>query len=250
MAKQSAGLTYQVADKIQLRIISNEFSPGSFLPSERELQAEYQVSRNVIREAIRLLEARGLITTTSRQGNVVTIDSNSSLNEAMRLACYRSDVYVEDILRSRLILEPSIVELASLHASSTQIRELLSLSAAFKNMTIDPTQADDVENRQHWLDNDRRFHLLLAESSQNPVLPILIEITVGLLWHQSNLITLSLSIEHHHKVSHQHEAIALAVADRDPAQARSAMLQHLEYTAAYLPRLRERLLDLGVAVTP
>ncbi|MDZ4763233.1 MAG: FadR/GntR family transcriptional regulator [Chloroflexota bacterium] len=249
-AKRSEGLTNQVADNMQFRIISHEFSPGSFLPSERELQAEYQVSRTVIREAIRLLVARGLITTNSRQGNVVNTDNNASLSEAMRLAFYRSNVYVEDILSTRLILEPSIVELAAQHASATQIRDLLSLSDAFKNITVDPAQSNYVENRQRWLENDRRFHILLAEASQNPVLPILIEVTVGLLWHQSSLITLSLSIEHHQIVSRQHEAIALAVQERHPAQARSAMLAHLEYTGSYLPRLRERLLDLGVDVNP
>ena len=56
------------------RIVSEEFPPGTLLPSERELQDDYQVSRAVVREAIKLLASRKLVVISRGQGAVVASD--------------------------------------------------------------------------------------------------------------------------------------------------------------------------------
>jgi len=129
-------LSTKVADSMTQRIIDNEFSPGNFLPSERVLQDEYQVSRTVIREAIKLLDARGLVTTSSRQGNVVNPDLTGPLTDTMRIAFFRSQVYVEDVLEIRMMLEPLIARRAAENATSSQIRRLLAIAKAFEAIPI------------------------------------------------------------------------------------------------------------------
>ena len=102
----------QVAHSILERIMSNQYLPGTFLPSERELQEEYQVSRTMIREAIKQLSARGLLITTPRQGTLINPDFVGPATDSVFLAFYRSGVYMEDIWETRFLLEPHIAELA------------------------------------------------------------------------------------------------------------------------------------------
>ena len=73
MGKQSNGLPHRVAQDLMRRIMNEEFKQGTVLPTERELQKQYQVSRPVVREAIKWLDARGVISTNTSQGAVVTI---------------------------------------------------------------------------------------------------------------------------------------------------------------------------------
>jgi len=243
--KRADILSNQVAEAMLQRILSEEFSPGSFLPSERELQEEYQVSRTVIREAIKLLGARGLITTNSRQGTIVNPDLTEPVTSAMLLALRRSRTYVEDLVNTRILLEPPMAALAAQHATVGQVRELLTLSETFTHIQVDPQQPDYEENRRAWLNNDQRFHSVLAEATQNPVLPILVEVVHGLLWHQSALIKHTVTIEHHNIVIHQHVAIAKAIAERDAEAARLAMIEHLEYGRQYLSGILNQLVSMG-----
>ncbi len=58
MAKRASALPARVANALLQRIISEEFPAGAPLPTERELQEQYQVSRPVVREAIKWLDSR------------------------------------------------------------------------------------------------------------------------------------------------------------------------------------------------
>ena len=243
ITRQATGLPNQVAGAILRRIMTDEFSPGSFLPSERELQEEYQVSRTVVREAIKHLEARGLITINSRQGTIVNPDFTGPVTDAMLIALQRSRTYVEDMVNTRILIEPEIAALAARNATPVQIRELITLSDNFRKIPIDPEEPDYEENRRAWLSNDQRFHIALAEATNNPVLPVLVEVVHGLLWHQSLLIKQTVAPEHHKIVIHHHDAIARAVANHDEEDARLAMIEHLEYGRQYLSEILNRLLD-------
>jgi len=88
-----------------------------------------------------------------------------------------------------------------------------------------PVQA---ANRSY--DLNAQFHTMLAQASQNPVLEILITILVGIIWRQQNTVDLGQSTEQHAWTAQQHEAIVRAIAARDPAQARDAMIEHLATT--------------------
>ncbi len=244
MTKRSVSLPVKIAEDMLHRIISEEYQPGRFLPSERELQEEYQVSRTVVREAIKLLAARGVISINSRQGAVVNPDLISPITNALLLACLRSRAYIEDVLAIRQLLEPQIAMLAAQSATAAQIRDLKNL---VQNLEI--TLFSDDEDQQNkaaesWMMQDTRFHILLAEATQNPVMAILIEVIVGLLWRQSSMIKRTLYPDHRAKVIQQHAAIAEAVAAKDPERAHQTMVEHLNYTKLYIASQKDSLLNL------
>lgn len=241
MVRRASALPVQVAQSLLQRIIAEEFPAGTVLPSERELQDHYGVSRPVVREAIKLLAARGLIATGSGQGAVVASDMTSPARDALVLAFFRAHACAEDILDTRALLEPEIAALAAQQATALQIRRLNSVARAFDAAELDGGEDARAKLLERWPATDARFHVLLAESSQNPVLAILIEVIVGILWQQRRIGRQYPPDTERHRAQAQHRAIAEAVAARDPEAARRAMIEHLASTRAALSQMRDAL---------
>jgi len=83
MAKKNGTLSNQVAQDILKLVVSEEFAPGTLLPSERELQERYSVSRTVIREATQQLTARGILMQDANAGTVISSDFTAPAMEAV-----------------------------------------------------------------------------------------------------------------------------------------------------------------------
>jgi DNA-binding FadR family transcriptional regulator len=227
MARRSSALPEKLAQDLMRLILSGEFDDSNILPSERILQDSYGVSRTVVREALKLLAARGLVTTGTGQGAVVSKNMTTPAIDALLLAFHRAHVRIEDLLDARLLIEPEVAALAAQHATPLQIRRLHELSRAMADLALSdqPVRAASLS-----YDVNAQFHTLLAQTSQNPVMEILISIIVGIIWRQQNTIDLQQPPERHARTAQQHETIAQAVAMRDPDGARRAMIEHLEST--------------------
>lgn len=241
MVKRANALPVQVAQDLLQRIIAEEFPPGTVLPSERELQERYSVSRTVVREAIKLLAARGLIATSSGQGAIVASDLTSPARDALVLAFFRTHACAEDILNTRMLLEPEIAALAARQATPLQIRRLTSIAQAPDIAPGDGGEEARIKAGERWSATDARFHILLAEASQNPVLAVFIEVIVGILWRQRRSGQHYLPDDQRKQAQHQHRTVADAVAARDPDAARQAMAAHLVATRAALSQLPDGL---------
>lgn len=224
MARRSSALPEKIAQDLMQRILADEFGESSMLPSERALQDTYGVSRTVIREALKLLAARGLVTTGSGQGAVVANNVTTPAIDALVLAFHRSHARLEDLLSARIMLEPEVAALAAQHATPLQIRRLDELRQAMADLAH---MDQPVRAASHSNDINSQFHTLIAQASQNPVLATLIEILVGIVWRQQRAIDMQQPAEHHAETAQQHDAIVRAIAAHDPEQARQAMREHL-----------------------
>ncbi len=228
VTKQPQALPTQIAQQLLQRIISGEFAPGTLIPSERELQAEYQVSRAVIREAIKLLESRKLISTSRGQGAVVASSVTEPVMDALLLAFYQSQIRTEDLFTIRILLEPQGAALAAQHATLPQIRRLTELAKQFEAVTMLGDEAAIAEDLQKWGKIDREFHQLIAEASQNAVFSILITVLIGIVWNSISAKVSTPSADRFTFAAAQHQAIARAIAERDAAGAEQAMREHVE----------------------
>ncbi len=238
MQPRRSVLSSTVARELLQAIIAGEYPAGMPLPSERELQERFGVSRPVVREALKSLASRGLVTTSPGQSAIVTSNLTGAAADALLLAFHRSNVSPADLLDVRELLEPPIAAMAAEHATPVQIRRLRALSRRL----ADEWQADGA-NRPAPGDNDlnpdAQLHILLAEASQNPVLPILIDTIVGILWRQHSGVPIT--PEQRALAIRQHEALIEAVAARDPAGARAIMTEHLQSTRAHITNLEANL---------
>lgn len=209
-------LSYIVAEKLGKQILSGDYEPESLLPGEIELAERLSVSRTVIREAIKMLAAKGMLLPRPRIGTRVTPMQNWNLldndllnwwidsGEFSKVGHYFSHV--------RLAIEPHACYLAALNATEEQKQ---SLSFLAKEMQLLDTDFD----RKHWLDIDTQFHYIIYQASGNPFFASFGSLFLSVYKKYFDLIVGNETVqpETHHK-------IVQAVIDGDGNQARDHCL--------------------------
>jgi GntR family transcriptional repressor for pyruvate dehydrogenase complex len=227
MGRRSSALPEKIAQDLMERILKDEFAGTNILPSERVLQDSYGVSRTVIREALKLLAARGLITTGTGQGAIIGQNLTAPAIDALLLAFHRTQARIEDVLNTRIMIEPEIARLAAQYATPLQIRRLYDLSVAMAELA-QVTQVEQAAQRSN--DINAQFHTTLAQASQNPVLEILISILVGIVWRQQSTVDLERPLNQYIETAAEHREIVRAVEQRDADRAHRLMYEHLDIT--------------------
>ncbi|WP_240665886.1 FadR/GntR family transcriptional regulator [Agromyces sp. LHK192] len=154
-----------VLEHIEARLIAGDLAPGDRLPGERALSTDLGVGRSSVREALRVLEAMGLIRTATgsgpNAGAIIIAMPGGAMSSLMRLQVAARGFPVRDIVRTRLTLEASVVgELAD----AAPARDL-----ADADRLLDAMDDDDLTPAE-FLALDAQFHLALAEASGNQVI--------------------------------------------------------------------------------
>lgn len=144
-----------VVDVLCARLASGVYPQGSRLPSERQLAASMQVARNTLREALDILEQKGLILRRAGAGSFV-VDPDRSDN-ALPVVASSGPLHLH-VMRG--ILEPEIARLAILNMSLARIEALTRITEAL-GRTTDPAQFARLEED---------FQQKLAEGTGNPLL--------------------------------------------------------------------------------
>ena len=182
--KRPEKLSKQVADRIQGLILASELNPGDRLPAERDLCEQFAVSRTVIREAISILEAKGLLASQGGSGNYVRAIQGEDVSNSigMYISTQSDSFSLENLMELRRVLELQIVRLAAERATPQAIEDLESILAAMC-ATINDTKV--------FAKNDLEFHVALARASQNRLFSILLEpltdVLLQLIYVGSNL---------------------------------------------------------------
>jgi GntR family transcriptional regulator, transcriptional repressor for pyruvate dehydrogenase complex len=220
---QNQSLSRQIADKIQLMVTNGELASGDRLPSERQLAEQLQVSRNVIREAMVLLEERGVVSVQVGSGVYITDTSTHTVGRSVSLYVQRTQVSIAQLFEIRWILE---VENARLSAMNATPEEIAALEETITDMEA---HMDDLEK---FTTADMRFHHLLASATQNPLLPVLLNTISDLLHEQARIA--SASQESRENALKHHRNIFRAVRSKSGLLAHGAMAQHLTSGWEYL----------------
>ncbi len=167
----------QVAEAIKQWVMDNGWQPGDRLPSEGELITRFGMAKGTIREAMRILEAQGLVKSRTGPGGGVFIHQVSEERATALLAnyFYFQQLSIDDIYQIREALEP---ELAASLAGKLTEAQLASLESV---MTQYATPARNVEEERAHHIASLRFHAVLAEMSGNALLRFLIRFTANML---------------------------------------------------------------------
>ena len=171
--KRQERLSVRAADQLAQMILDHTLPAGSRLPPERRLAESLGVSRTVVREAIRLLEARRLIEARPGAGAVVRGFSSDAVSDSIGLLLgdRHAGVSFEDVQAVRSVLEIATVRLAAENATND---DLACISDALDRMVAAAT----VEAH---LDADRDFHLAIAMATHNKVFVLLIEALIDIM---------------------------------------------------------------------
>lgn len=216
----------RVVEKVLELISSGAWKPGFRLPPERELSEAFGVSRTVVREAVKALEARGVLESTTGSGvSVRQVDFNmvsQSLQTYMQLT--NLDDFEIRLNEVRRVLE---VEMVALAASRIMPEQTAQLRQICKQMR----QAGNTAKQMAEL--DFRLHVTLAEATQNELFKVLLAPLIGQLREQI-ILTWEDFPRPVNLVFDQHEAIVAAVENGDAEAARKAMTKHLAFSREVL----------------
>ena len=212
----------RVVERVE-SLVFDELEPGQALPSEGELAQHLGVSRLTVREGMRQLSARGLIEVHNGRRPVVASPNGKGVGDFFRNAIRRDPRALLDLLEVRQALEVHIAVLAARNASRASV---LAMQAAIDGMRRNMEVPEDFNEA------DIQFHELLAASTGNQMLSILIEEL-----SDSQRSSRVQSFAGHERrgrrldeVLEQHALILDCVERRDESGAAAAMRRHLRST--------------------
>ncbi len=215
--KQS--LLGEAVNAMQKGILAGDYETDGFLPSEGTLADQLAVSRTVIREAMRVLESRGLVEISQGRRPRVRAGDAGAVSATLDVFIQQSDHNLLDLVEVRRALECEAVRLAAKRAKQEQIEEMENAIDALREPNI---------NVNKMIDLDIRFHELLAESTGNVLFKVLLAPLTELL-KESHRKTLKVSGIKASITSH--EKVLNAIKRHSPADARKAMNKKLDATA-------------------
>jgi GntR family transcriptional repressor for pyruvate dehydrogenase complex len=222
-------LSDSITEQIEQLIVEGKLTPGDVLPSERDLAKQLGVSRPSLREALLVLESRGLVQARRGGGFGVTDVTGPTITDPLVHLLQRHPSTIDDVLELRHGLECVAAYFAAIRATDADAKRLREMSAAMKRRRAGRDPLEDA-------DLDADFHMAIAEASHNVALVHVMRGIFNLmrsnmmrsrevLYRQAGNILL---------LDEQHAGIVKAIVARDHDAARAAANLHLSFIQASL----------------
>ncbi len=218
--KKATTLSQEIRDRIEQAILDKKFLPGEKLPTEHELCEMFGVSRTALREALQMLGAKGLISVKKGSGIYVEDYSPQNVIKPMRffLELNFDENYVLHLVQVRKLLEPEICRLAALKRTDVEIKELQENLEKFNKV-----KPDDFRSQGEL---DREFHLIIAQATQNPIIPIIVDPIFQLMPKIRTLVYVEID-RAKSSAQEYHQIIFEAIKEQNEKKAFEAMREHL-----------------------
>lgn len=210
-------LTQRAEEQLQDLIVAGTLKPGDRLPAETEMGKMFGVSRTVVREAVRLLSARGLVEARTGSGIYVRGLNSGMIRDPMDLLLRSRAITVDDIVEVRQLLEVHLAGLAAERASAEDIRAMEDSVAQLANPGLSPREYAEI---------DVAFHGRLAVAAGNPLFIVLAQSVNAVML---NPICYVYRRERHAREDtiREHSGVLERIKARDPEGARRAMAEFL-----------------------
>ena len=207
----------QVAGHVEELISDGRLQAGDQLPGERELTEKLGVARGVVREAMKVLAARGLIQVEPGRGTFVVELGAGSVSDHLGRYLRIGKPSHNDLIEFRRVLE---VEIAYLAAQRIEAKDLAELEQAIVEMDR------HISSPEEYVEADQDFHLVLARATHNSLFPLLIEVIADLMQESRRLIFRVSGAPQ--RGQEWHRQIYAALTRGDPQAAREAMRCHMD----------------------
>lgn len=240
---RGAKMAIRVAQGIVSEIANKHLLPGAKLPPEHEMVERYGVARATLREALRFLELQGVLSIKPGPGGGPVVGEPHTRNLASTLALMLQflDAPFRSLIELRQVISPGMAAMAARNARHDDLERLRECIANLRNNT---------GNLKIYVDENRKFHDLIAWASGNPA--------IGLLVTSVHMITNSSGIEMNYSEREQryhietYENLYQAIASRDSNRAQKVMEDFIGRSDAYLEKrhpalMRKRIVweDIG-----
>lgn len=199
----------QVEDKIK----SGIWRPGDRLPTLPKLANELKVGISTLREVLRILESRNVVTIEQGRGMFVRTD----LVATQGIRTVLSPVSVKELCEARSLIEPDLTFMAAQRGLMEEIEEIRCAAERMSNL---------VTHHENFIHEDLNFHSMIAHAAHNSMLYQIFEVMDVQLResrHYTNMLPGMIE-----KAVHYHLMIAEALCERNAQQAKSLMKSHMD----------------------
>jgi GntR family transcriptional regulator, transcriptional repressor for pyruvate dehydrogenase complex len=216
-----------LANRLEQQILGSSWPPGTLLPSERELAAMTGLGRSSVREALRILEIRGLVRTRPGRygGSVVAQPSDALLARHIGLFAKGRSIALRALVEARQALEPMVAYLAARNRTEQDLAELHEIA-----LRLDAAAPNDV---RRFLEENDRWHAALARACHNDLLRAFASSISGLMLEASRIENFA-SDDVRLLVTHAHRRILEAIEAQDADAARRRAERDIEAYAKHL----------------
>ena len=221
--KQTKTAAAKIREDILAGIQSGVYKEGERLPSERQLAEFFSVSRPVVREALKELQALGLVEMRKNSGNYVR---DAFSDQVLSFLGHEAEVTSEnyrEYIEARRVIETGIIPEVLDRLSNAKLRALEELNAPL-----------DQSEMEEGVARDLAFHTAYVALAENKLISELYEIVMKPFANSAEYVLFS--EEKRAEAKQLHEGILMALRERDPEQLKEAVLFQLEETARNIER--------------
>jgi Transcriptional regulators len=224
----------QIISQIRKLILEGKLLPGDKLSPENKLMEQFNVSKQTLREALRALEFIGLIKIkkgTAGGANIVEMDSQIAL-ELLANFLYFKKLSIRHLAEARKILEPYAAGVAAESMPDSEkaiLRDLIKLAKEkYGNKDLSPNA----------FNYDLKFHCVIANSTKNPLLMLIVDFIESLMADSKSLIKPNKKMLA--SIVDAHERIYQAIVEKDSDRARTEMSRHIIEVEDYMLKLGKK----------
>jgi len=226
---KSPKITDLIIEQIKEAILKGEIKPFDKMPSERELAEHFKASRVSVREALKKLEAAGLLVINPGSGVFVAESDSKTMSDSLYSILRIKNTSLNEVTEARLIFEPIVAKLAAKRICEDDIIML--------EHNIKKTE-DVLKINRPTTNENIEFHSLVADSVHNTV----ISLTMKTLLDVARIMTVEIhnNVEERYAISYQswkqHKLILDAFRQKDPESAYKLMYEHIAEIQAALKK--------------
>ncbi len=203
-------------------------TPGTKLPPERELAANFGVARSSLRPALKVLEIMGVITQKVGDGSYLNQDASSVLAVPMEFLFLLDDTSLQELTEMRLMMEPELAAKAAERANAQHI-------ALLRQSIVDLEHSK--HDRVRLVASDLAFHRAIFQASGNRLAGRLFQTIHRAMLNMMMVTSQLVELEH---TLQFHQPILAAIEQRDPALASRLMTDHLTDARDLLLQTRQQ----------
>ena len=216
-------LVDRVADELRRMILTGELQPGDFLPTRKELAAQFGVGLSTVHEAIQALSAVGMLESRPGKGTWVRSDTLDTLIHPAVIETRLGELHARQVYEARFVIEVALTELAARRATPEDVGRIWEALDAMKAA---------IGDDEAFVEADLGFHLAVARASHNRLLEQFYHLSRKLL---ADVIRAMLKLpDVKEKSVPIQRAIAEAIEQGKPDQARQTAVNHMEHVERWL----------------
>ncbi|HAX97759.1 MAG TPA: hypothetical protein DCY12_02385 [Candidatus Atribacteria bacterium] len=216
---KSKCVSQTIVKQIRELIFDGMLKPGERLPSVQNLSKEFGVSQATLREAIRVLEALGMLEVRQGVSGGVFISeiNNEITHEHLYNYFFFQNPDIKDFSELRLLIEPKMAEIAATNSSEKDLLDLENLMQLSEK---------ELDKEKFYFDLDNQFHSKISKISGNQVIVFVVESTKLAVVNIKQRLDIPRSF--FHEVYNDHIRIVNAIKNRNPEASHNAMYKHIQ----------------------